>query len=218
MTGKITLKLLEAEFLFYQSPKTEKESDIQRAGEQLFAEFGFEGTTTAELAKAANVTERTLFKYFPSKSDLYLRILSGLLFSTIVPGHMADLKKRILEIKPNFKEYYMGILKARYEAVAKEPIKLRLLLGAILYSKDFSEIFGKLWKQNLYLPSIEAFQYFQSIGQIRNDISAKQMTRASFSLGASFLITKFVLAPGYPIEPQDEIFGLYEIFFHGIKK
>jgi len=38
----------------------------------LFAEKGYDHTTSAEIAQAAGVTERTLFRHFPSKSDLLL--------------------------------------------------------------------------------------------------------------------------------------------------
>jgi AcrR family transcriptional regulator len=42
------------------------------AGVALFAEHGYDATTTAEIAAAAGVTERTFFRHFPSKSDLIL--------------------------------------------------------------------------------------------------------------------------------------------------
>lgn len=214
---KLTLKSLQNEFNAYQNPESEKEKDIVKAAEDVFAELGFSGATTAELAKRAGVTERTLFKYFSSKMDLYRRVLSGLLLSTIVPGHMSDLKERLQTLKPNFKEWYVAILKARYTAVAKEPQKLKLLLGALLFSKEFSEIFGNLWKINLYDTSVEAIEYFQQMGEIRKDLDPNQIVRASFSLAASFLITKFVLAPKYPIDANKEIETLFIIFYQGIK-
>ncbi|MCG6151282.1 TetR/AcrR family transcriptional regulator [Leptospira bandrabouensis] len=214
---KLTLKLLQNEFDSYQNPSSTKEKDIVEAAENVFSELGFDGATTAELAKQANVTERTLFKYFPSKNDLYRRVLSGLLLSTIVPGHMSDLKERLQTLKPNFKEWYLSILKARYTAVAKEPKKLKLLLGALLFSKEFAEIFGNLWKINLYDTSVEAIEYFQQTGEIRKNLDPNQIVRASFSLAASFLITKFVLAPKYPIDPEKEMETIFSIFYEGIK-
>jgi AcrR family transcriptional regulator len=42
------------------------------AGVALFAERGYDATTTAEIAAAAGVTERTFFRHFPAKSDLIL--------------------------------------------------------------------------------------------------------------------------------------------------
>ncbi len=109
---KLTLKLLQNEFEAYKNPQSSKEKEIVTAAENVFAELGFSGATTAELAKHAGVTERTLFKYFPTKFHLYKRVLSGLLLETIIPGHMSDLKERIQTLNPNFQEWYTSILKA----------------------------------------------------------------------------------------------------------
>ncbi len=40
------------------------EHAILAAAERLFAERGYAGTRTAEIARAAKLTERTLFKHF----------------------------------------------------------------------------------------------------------------------------------------------------------
>jgi AcrR family transcriptional regulator len=43
---------------------------ILDASEELFAERGYDGVTVAQIADAANVSVKTLFKYFGSKDDL----------------------------------------------------------------------------------------------------------------------------------------------------
>jgi AcrR family transcriptional regulator len=49
----------------------ERRADIIRAVRRVFAEHGFHGTTTRELADAAAVSEALLFKHFPNKEALY---------------------------------------------------------------------------------------------------------------------------------------------------
>jgi TetR/AcrR family transcriptional regulator len=206
-----------AEFRSYQNPQTAKEAQIVKAAERVFAELGYDGATTAELARRAGVTERTLFKYFPGKAHLYKRVLSGLLFAAIIPGHMADLRSRLLDLKPDFREWYAAILMARYQAVAAEPFRLRLLWGALLFSPDFSVIFGKLWRENLYETSVKAICHFQAKGQVRADLDASAIVRASFSLGGGFLLTQFVFAPELNLNPEVEIQTIVELFTRGVK-
>lgn len=50
---------------------------IVEAVQDVFAEKGFEGTTTRDLAKAAGVSEALLYKHFPSKESLYAAMLEG---------------------------------------------------------------------------------------------------------------------------------------------
>ncbi len=49
----------------------ERRIEILRAAERLFAEKGFHGATTRDLADAAGVSEALIFKYFPTKERLY---------------------------------------------------------------------------------------------------------------------------------------------------
>jgi AcrR family transcriptional regulator len=50
---------------------------IIEAVKQVFAEKGFDGTTTRELAKAAGISEALLYNYFPSKESLYDAMLGA---------------------------------------------------------------------------------------------------------------------------------------------
>lgn len=44
---------------------------IAEAARRLFSERGFEGVTVAEVAREAEVAEKTVFNYFPTKEDLF---------------------------------------------------------------------------------------------------------------------------------------------------
>src|SRR6184192_2196429 len=49
----------------------ERRAAIIKAVQSVFAEKGFDGTTTRELAEEAGVSEALLFKHFPNKEALY---------------------------------------------------------------------------------------------------------------------------------------------------
>ena len=50
--------------------KLQTRETIARVGLELFAERGYEHTTLADIAEAANVSKRTIFAYFESKEDI----------------------------------------------------------------------------------------------------------------------------------------------------
>ena len=52
--------------------RARRRAAIERAAMELFAEHGYDGTTVAQIADAAEVAARTVSLYFPSKFDLAL--------------------------------------------------------------------------------------------------------------------------------------------------
>src|SRR5690349_20048295 len=53
-----------------EGKKDQTREDLAKAAFELFSQKGFEATTAAEIAAAANVSRRTFFRYFPSKDEL----------------------------------------------------------------------------------------------------------------------------------------------------
>src|SRR4051794_27494329 len=49
----------------------ESRARILAAAQKLFGERGYQGTTTKDLAEAAGVAEKTLFRHFPSKGAIF---------------------------------------------------------------------------------------------------------------------------------------------------
>ncbi|WP_370666796.1 TetR/AcrR family transcriptional regulator [Streptomyces sp. IBSBF 2507] len=54
--------------------KAKRREAIRRSGMRLFAEHGYDGTTIADIARAADVAPRTVQQYFPSKHDIALSV------------------------------------------------------------------------------------------------------------------------------------------------
>jgi len=65
---------------------------ILKAALETFSKYGFTGATTREIAKRAEVTEVTLFRYFPTKEKIFEEVVFGFL-----PG--PDFEKIILDAK-----------------------------------------------------------------------------------------------------------------------
>ena len=65
--------------LRWQEHKERTRRDLLASARKLFAERGYHATSAADIAAGAGVTERTLFRYFPSKLALVLDELIALL-------------------------------------------------------------------------------------------------------------------------------------------
>ena len=58
------------------SPSPSKKQDIIQAATLLFAEQGFDGTTTLQISKKARITEPMIYYHFTGKHDLFTHIIS----------------------------------------------------------------------------------------------------------------------------------------------
>ena len=56
-------------------PAAERRLKLVETAIRVFSEGSYRGTTTAEIARAAGVSEPILYRHFASKRDLYLAAL-----------------------------------------------------------------------------------------------------------------------------------------------
>lgn len=62
-----------------QAPMPPGKKKVFLAALKLFADKGFHATTTAKIAQQVGVSEGTIYKYFTSKEDLLMKLLSPML-------------------------------------------------------------------------------------------------------------------------------------------
>ncbi|MDF3820469.1 TetR/AcrR family transcriptional regulator [Leptospira sp. 96542] len=213
---RFTQKKIEMEYLKFKNPNSEKEKDILLAAERVFGEKGYEGATTKELAEKASVTERTLFKYFPTKGDLYIRILSGIVYDFAFNLQMNELKKMLEKTDSKFADWFLYIMRNRIKMAKENRHKIRILISAVLSDKDFVKFFGAVWKEKLYSPAILAMLHFQNKGEIRADLDLHNFVRTSFGINLSYLIFRFVLVPESQMDDESEYKKILEMISFGI--
>jgi AcrR family transcriptional regulator len=78
---------------FRERKKEQTRQSIAETAWRLFAERGYDRVTVAEIARAAQVAEATVFNYFPTKEDLFysrLEAFGDQLVEAIGPGRPAS--------------------------------------------------------------------------------------------------------------------------------
>src|SRR4051812_41152686 len=125
---QVTVKALRGEAARYARPQTAKEAAILDAATRLFGDRGLEATRTADIAAAAGVTERTLFRYFPTKQDLYRRVMFPALAAAAVPRALMDAGELFGTEAETVAEWHRRVLSLRLDAAKKAAPQFRLLL------------------------------------------------------------------------------------------
>lgn len=121
----------------------ERRAAIIRAVRRLFADKGFDGTTTRELAKAAGISEALLFKHFPNKEALYSAMQLACCAEQ-TPGLMERLKA----LKPSAATLVVMVHLLVSRIVGRQPpaddeeaVHIRLILRSLMEDGDFARLF-----------------------------------------------------------------------------
>jgi AcrR family transcriptional regulator len=182
------------------------EQRILAAAERLFAELGYAGTRTAEIARAAKLTERTLFKHFPDKRALLERLLAPALAAAATPPPASA---------ASFAVWFETLIRQRLVAAQARPHALRLVLVELLTSEGARRRFAPLWKRELWGGLVNAVARFQTRGELRADLEAEALARMVLSLALGYLLSRTLVAPGLVWDDAKEIARLLEVLQRG---
>jgi len=119
----------------HRSSGPERQASIIAAAASLFAQKGFNGTTTREIARTAGISEALLFKYFPTKRALYAAILAEKV-------QLSQLLATVEEAADKRDDVQVFTLIASFRIHrGADPTLLRLLLFSALEGHELSDMF-----------------------------------------------------------------------------
>jgi AcrR family transcriptional regulator len=210
----LSLAEIERETERFLEPATEKERDILAAAAALFGERGVEGSATAEIAKRAGVTERTLFRYFPSKSDLVRRVLSPVILRTILMREwqpfaaLRDGAGASGEDDPAF-------VRERFPGLTTDPALARALFGELTRNPALRKNVAWLWYRHFWKPMLATVAQLKAQGALREDIDLESLVWAIDCLNIGYLFLRNVHAADRAWDDADELRKMADILLRG---
>lgn len=113
------------------SRQQEREQKILKAATQLFSEQGYHHSSTRQIAKAAGVSEGTVFNYFESKNALLEEIIKGFY------GRLTETAQDGLHNKHDSLEQFTFLAENHIRIIAADNFLLMRLL-AVYFSEHFN--------------------------------------------------------------------------------
>jgi len=211
----LSLRDLELEADKFVSPTSEKEQAIIRAATALLGERGVDGATTAEIAKRAGVTEKTLFRYFPSKKDLVRRVLFPPLLNAALSREWEKLEALLTMNEPDLKRWYTILSTQRLATIGKDPAIARTLLIELAQNDELREAVSGLWRQHIWAPMVERLQQWQKDGVIRKEVDIEALARVIHCMNVGYFFTRYIFAPDRKWDDVAEVEKMGEILAHG---
>jgi AcrR family transcriptional regulator len=215
---RISPRALRGESARYERPSTDKEAAILQAATRLFADKGLRGTRTADIAAAARVTERTLFRYFPSKDQLYRRVMFPAVLAATMPRELTETGKLFASDAESFPDWHRRVLKMRIGAARAAAPQFRLVLATLMTDEALRKRVIEIWKKNLWQHAVDTVRRYQKRGKLRSDLSPEAIARAIISLNLGYIIARALLAPDASWNDEAEVDATVELLLQGAAK
>ena len=215
---RLSAKTLRGESARYERPRTEREAAILQAATRLFADHGYRGTRTAQIAALAGVTERTLFRYFPSKDQLYRRVMFPAVLAATMPRELTETGKLFAADSESFAEWHRRVLKMRIGAARAAAPQFRLMLATLMSDEALRGKVIGIWRKNLWQHALDTVRRYQKRGKLRTDLPPQAIARAIISLNLGYIIARALLAPDAQWDDDAEIETTVELLLRGAAK
>lgn len=161
----------------------------------VFAKYGFRGTTTKQIAKAAGVSEATIFLHFPSKDALYQAILEEVLQSQQPLTQLLD-----AAADAPFAEVLERLAAAFSKKHKKDSGLVRLALFSALEGHSLGRRMANQHLGGTVKSLARVIEGAQARGEVRADLDPKEAARALDSVLIHQVLLRQVLGPDHASE------------------
>ncbi|MDB4865753.1 MAG: TetR/AcrR family transcriptional regulator [Cohnella sp.] len=115
---------------------TEKQSRIFEAAIEVFAEKGYSGSSTSEIAQRAGVAEGTIFRHYKTKKELLLSIVAPTMVRLISPFVLREFRDVFKTDYESVDQFLRAIIENRIEFLEKNQSLLKILIQELPFQPE----------------------------------------------------------------------------------
>jgi AcrR family transcriptional regulator len=194
--------------------KVSTRDKILEAAMKLFADKGFSGTTTKEIAELAGVNEALIFRYFSTKRDLYGAIIEKKIEEE--PG----IKLLLEDLRETRDDWliFKSIAMRMFDRCGKDPSFMRLLHFSALEGHELSDMFFDTYVEYINMLVSDYIEERISEGAFKN-INPHLAARAFMGMVINYMIVQELFGEKKKKFKKEEVAETFvEVFLNGIKK
>ncbi|HEX3036566.1 MAG TPA: TetR/AcrR family transcriptional regulator [Thermodesulfobacteriota bacterium] len=187
---------------------------ILEAAIKLFAENGFNGTTTKQIAEEAGVNEALIFRYFSTKRELYGAIIERKIEEEPGIEMPIEAHRETRDDGLIFRSVGMKM----FECVENDQTFVRLLYFSALEGHELSDMFFDTYVEYVRMMLSDYIEQRISEGAFKN-INPLLAARAFIGMIVNYIIVQELFGEKKKkrINKEEVVETFVQIFLHGIK-
>lgn len=171
--------------------QTAKQKKIVETAINLFAEKGYSNTSTAEIAKLAEVSEGTIFKHYGTKENLLLSVIVPFIKESFPSMAVEVFNETLNESTATFEDFLRSFLKNRILFVSENREIFQVLIKEIIYKEDLKNEILPLFYKSGVLRLNKVIGIFKEKGELK-DIPNEKIVKMLLIVIGGFIISNFV--------------------------
>lgn len=188
-------------------PRDQRVAIIMQAARAVLREYGYEQFLTAEVAARCNVSEGTIYKYFPTKRDLLIRVAEDW-FEEFLTTHPEPSLQRPI------RDRLFHVIWESLESVRREPALSRFVLMELRSDPAYRTM--RIYQQNRRITQkvMDVVEQGVARGELRADLPMTLLRNMIF--GAIEHETWAFLRGDGDFSVEDSAEGMTDILMRGI--
>jgi AcrR family transcriptional regulator len=197
--------------------RSETQQRILDAALGVFAERGFEGATTAQIAARAGVAEKTLFANFGSKERLYQTILEPTtILALVMPAALRTFTPVFATPPQDLRSLLRAVLENRVAFARAHRREAKLLAQHLLLRPEGTEALMGVFQERIAPFLMPLFERLVAEGLLRGDVPPPALIRFILTSGLGYVLTSVVLRPDLDWDDAREIETLVSLLTDGL--
>lgn len=168
---------------------TEKQARIFEAAIEVFAEKGYSGSSTSEIAQRAGVAEGTIFRHYKTKKDLLISIVTPAMVRMLAPFVIREFRDVLNTDYERFDQFLRALIENRILFLQQNRSLIKIIVQEIPFHPDLQEQFQKLVFAQVKVHFEKVIDKFKAEGKI-NDLPTMTVLRLSASTILGYLLAR----------------------------
>jgi AcrR family transcriptional regulator len=198
-----------------EGPLPPKKRALVEAAVHCFAERGYDATSTREIAIRAGVAEATIFRHFPTKKDLLLRLIQPLLDNIVVPAAQEQFSRAVANAEGRIDDIIVPVLIGRVQFARRFFPLVRILMQELPLQIELRGLFFAR------LPLV-----FGSVGELmRREMDAgrwqrrepEQVMRQIGSMVIGYIMISSIFQPDREWDDAAEVRAIVDTVLNGVR-